>query len=120
VVTHVHVHGVCKQLLVEGCECVVILVDAVSDKLVVSGSEQVRIAMAGALCPHVLWRNAPRTIVHCVHELASAWIDAIGSDYSGFILARNAQLAHPSTPEAIITCSECSQVLVNGSVPTSS
>jgi hypothetical protein len=50
VLTHIHVHGACKELLVEGCQRLVVLLDGVSQKVVVSGSDQVCVCVCVCLC----------------------------------------------------------------------
>ena len=97
--THIHVHGACKEVLIEGCQRVVVLLDGVSGKLVVSGSDQVRIAHAGTVCKEMLLRSSPRTIIHAVDEHANTDIETIASAGSGFIIAPADMVKPPAAPE---------------------
>ena len=113
VLTHVHVHGECKSVLVEDCQRLVLLVDRVVNKLVVEASDQVRLALAGPVCQEMLLRRSPRTIIHAIDNLTTTTIEATESAYSGFILAAAAAVARPQTPKEIITCAQGYQIILS-------
>jgi hypothetical protein len=114
--THIHITGVCKEVVIEGCQRVVVLLQGVTDKVVVSGSDQVRVSCAGNVCKNVLLRSSPRTIFHSVDEDTSLCVESRSSPGSGFIVAPAAVLkvhglAEPSA-RAILECPQGSQIIL--------
>ena len=115
--THIHITGVCKEVVIEGCQRVVVLLQGVTDKVVVSGSDQVRVSCAGNVCKNVLLRSSPRTIFHSVDEDTSLCVESRSSPGSGFIVAPAAVLKeHGSAAEpsarAILECPQGSQIIL--------
>ena len=115
--THIHITGVCKEVVIEGCQRVVVLLEGVTDKVVVSGSDQVRVSCAGNVCKNVLLRSSPRTIFHSVDEDTSLCVESRSSPGSGFIVAPAAVLKeHGSAAEpsarAILECPQGSQIIL--------
>jgi len=116
VLTHIHIHGACHEVLVEGCQRLVVLLDQVTQKVVVSGCDQVRLSHGGVMCKQILIRSSPRTIVHAVDEQASTELVATESPASGFILAPARMVKQPATPQAILACVEGEQVVLKSDV----
>jgi hypothetical protein len=112
VLTHIHISGLCKDVLIEGCQRIVVLLDGVAQKMVISGCDQVRVALAGDVCKEILVRSSPRSIMHSIEQRTSTSVESVASPGSGFILAPGASVQAPATPENILACPQGSQVIL--------
>jgi len=111
ILSHLHIHGPCRELIIRNCQRIVVLLDQVCQGAQIVDSDNVRISFAGSLPPHINLLKSPNSILHSVKELSNSKVQTSACPASGFILVSklpNKEL----DPEEILVSPTHSQVIL--------